>query len=46
MRRPTVFGLVGAVLVIGIGAYTAYWWIAAGKIENAATAWREAAPPS
>jgi hypothetical protein len=39
MRRSTVFGLIGAVLVIGIGAYTAYWWIAAGKIADAASDW-------
>jgi hypothetical protein len=32
--------LAGAVLVIGIGAYTVFWWIAAGKIEAAAAAWR------
>jgi hypothetical protein len=43
MRRRTVIGLLGAVLVIGLGAYTAYWWIAAGKIAEAATAWRETA---
>jgi len=43
MRRSTVFGLISAVLVIGIGAYTAYWWVAAGKIEEAATAWRDTA---
>src|SRR5580658_3376131 len=41
MRRSTVFRLLGAVLVIGIGAYTAFWWIAAGKIADAATAWRD-----
>ncbi|HWD59585.1 MAG TPA: DUF2125 domain-containing protein [Stellaceae bacterium] len=41
MRRSTVFRLVGAVLVIGIGAYSVLWWIAAGKIEKAASAWRE-----
>jgi hypothetical protein len=42
MRRSTVFRLVGAVLVIGIGAYSAYWWIAAGKIKKAAAAWQVA----
>jgi hypothetical protein len=42
MRRSTVFRLVGVVLVIGIGAYSAYWWIAAGKIKEAAAAWQEA----
>ena len=34
---------MGAVLVIGIGAYSVFWWVAAGKIEAAATAWRDAA---
>ncbi|HTZ37050.1 MAG TPA: DUF2125 domain-containing protein, partial [Stellaceae bacterium] len=43
MRRATVLGLLGAVLVVGIGAYTAFWWVAAQKIEEAATAWRESA---
>ena len=43
MRRSTVFRLLAAVLVIGIGAYSAFWWIAAGKIEDAATAWRDTA---
>ena len=42
MRRATVFRLVGVVLVIGIGVYSAYWWIAAGKIKEQARAWREA----
>lgn len=41
MRRPTVLRLLGAVLVIGIGVYSAYWWIAAGKIKEAAAQWRE-----
>jgi hypothetical protein len=43
MRRSTVLWFVGAVLVVGIGVYTAFWWIVAGKIEDAATAWRETA---
>lgn len=42
MRRATVLRLVAAVLVIGFGAYSAYWWIAAGKIREAAAAWQEA----
>jgi len=42
MRRATVLRLVGAVLVIGFGAYSAYWWVAAGKIKKAATAWQGA----
>jgi len=44
MRRSTVFRVVGAVLAIAAGGYSAFWWIAAGKIEDAATAWRESAP--
>ena len=43
MRRSMVFRLLGVVLVIGIGSYSVFWWIAAGKIEAAATAWRETA---
>jgi hypothetical protein len=43
MRRSMVFRLLGAVLVIGIGAYSGFWWVAAGKIKDAATAWREGA---
>jgi len=43
MRRTTIFRLLGAVLVIGIGAYSVFWWIAAGNIEAAATAWRTTA---
>ena len=42
MRRSTVFRLVGAALVIGIGVYSAYWWITAGKIKEQATAWQGA----
>lgn len=41
MRRRTVFRLLGALLAIGIGAYSAYWWVAAGKIKQAAVAWQE-----
>ena len=41
MRRETVFRLAGAILVIGIGAYSAYWWVAAGKIKEAAAAWQQ-----
>ncbi|HWB52396.1 MAG TPA: DUF2125 domain-containing protein [Stellaceae bacterium] len=43
MRRSTVFRALGAVLVIAGAAYSAFWWIAAGKIAAAASAWREAA---
>jgi len=38
-----VFRLLGVVLVIGIGVYSVLWWIAAGKIEEAAASWRETA---
>ena len=41
MRRSTVLSLIGIVLVVALGAYTAFWWVAAGKIEDAATAWRD-----
>ena len=41
MRRSTVFRLAGAILVIGIGAYSVYWWVAAGKIKEAAAAWQQ-----
>lgn len=46
MRRTTIFRLMGAVLVIGIGGYTAFWWVAAGNIEEAATDWRTTTAPS
>jgi hypothetical protein len=43
MRRSTVFRVLGVVLVLGIGVYSAFWWIAASKIETAAATWRETA---
>lgn len=43
MRRSTVFRLVAAVLVLGFGAYSAFWWFAAGKIKEAAEDWRKTA---
>jgi hypothetical protein len=43
MRRSTVFRLVGAVLVIVAGAYSVFWWVAAGKIEEAVTTWQATA---
>jgi hypothetical protein len=43
MRRSTVFRVVAVVLVLGIGAYSVFWWVAAGKIEDAAKTWRETA---
>jgi len=42
MRRSTLWRILAIVLVIGIALYTAYWWIAAGKIEEAAAQWRDA----
>ena len=44
MRRSTRLSLVilGALLVIA-GAYTGYWFIVAGQIENRATAWAQSA---
>lgn len=42
MRRSTVLRLAGAVLVIGFGVYSAYWWVAAGKIKQEAAAWQNA----
>ncbi|HEU0216793.1 MAG TPA: DUF2125 domain-containing protein [Stellaceae bacterium] len=43
MRRSTVFRVLGGLLVLGIGVYTAFWWIAAGRIQSEAATWREAA---
>jgi hypothetical protein len=37
MRRPTLFGLV--IVVLLLGAYTVYWFIAAGRIEDGIAAW-------
>jgi hypothetical protein len=44
MRHPTRFGLVAlaAVLVIA-GAYTGYWHIVAGQIEDGVAAWAQSA---
>lgn len=43
MPRWTRFAII-AVLVPAalVGAYSAYWWIVAGKIEAGAAAWRQA----
>src|SRR5215469_14751 len=43
MRRSTVLRALGALIVRGIGGYSAFWWIAAGRIETAAAAWRDTA---
>jgi hypothetical protein len=42
MRRPTRLGLaVVAVLLVLLGAYTAYWWIVATRISDGITAWAQ-----
>ena len=45
MRRRTRLGLVIAVLLLiaGIGAYTAFWFIVAGKIEKGIAEWAQSA---
>jgi hypothetical protein len=35
MRRATILALVG-ILVVAFGAYSTFWWVAAGKIKLAA----------
>lgn len=42
MRRTTILALAG-ILVVAFGAYSAYWWVAAGKIKLAAGDWAQAA---
>jgi hypothetical protein len=42
MRRPRHLGLaVGAVLLVLLGAYTAYWLIVARRITDGITAWAQ-----
>jgi hypothetical protein len=42
MRRPTRLGLAVAVLLVAVsGAYSAYWVIAAGRIEDAIEQWAQ-----
>ena len=41
MRRSTVFTALAAVLVFGIGLYSVFWWVAAGRIAAFATEWRD-----
>ena len=45
MRRRTRLGLVIAILLLiaGIGAYTAFWFIVAGKIEDGLKEWAQSA---
>jgi len=43
MRRPTRLGLaVAAVLLVLLGAYTAYWLIAAKRITDGVAVWAQA----
>ena len=40
MRRPTRFGLAAAVLLVAVfGAYSAYWVVTAGRIEDGFGRW-------
>ena len=42
MRRSTRLGLVTALLLLVLfGAYAAYWWIVAGRIEDGVVAWQQ-----
>src|SRR5580658_6740087 len=43
MRRATILRLLGVVLVVGFGVYSAYWWVAAGRFKLAAGDWARAA---
>ena len=44
MRRLTRFGLVALVLLLALaGAYTVFWWIAAGRIEDDIANWARTA---
>src|SRR6516165_3555704 len=43
MRRPTRLGLaVAAVLLVLLGAYTAYWLIVAKRVSDGVAAWAQA----
>ena len=43
MRRWTRLGITAVIaLAVLVGAYTAYWWIVAAKIEAGADLWRQA----
>ncbi len=42
MRRRTRFGLAGlALLLVLLGAYSAYWLIVAGQVKNGVAAWAQ-----
>ena len=42
MRRSLRFGLAAAALLVLCGAYTAFWFVAAGRIEDGLGQWAEA----
>jgi len=42
MRRPTLLGLAVAVVLVAIfGAYGAFWFVVAGRIEEGVTQWAQ-----
>jgi hypothetical protein len=42
MRRPTRLGLAVAVLLVAIcGAYSAFWFVVAGRLEDGVTQWAQ-----
>ncbi len=42
MRRPTRLGLAAvALLLVLLGAYTAYWWIVATRISDGISTWAQ-----
>src|SRR5581483_3374679 len=46
MRRPVRLGLIAAIiLIIGVGAYSVFWRIAAGRIEDGAAGWAASMRP-
>ncbi|HVC57684.1 MAG TPA: DUF2125 domain-containing protein [Stellaceae bacterium] len=45
MRRSTRLGLAAAVLVLaGLGGYTAFWWMTAGRIAEGVRHWAQSLP--
>jgi hypothetical protein len=43
MRRPVRLGLIAAIiLILGVGGYSLFWRIAAGRIKDGAAAWAAA----
>ncbi len=44
MRRPVRLGLIAAIiLILGIGGYSWFWHVAAGRVRNGAAQWAAAA---